>query len=205
MQMINLMHPGYKKNYINPYRHGVMIGNFVEDIIGEDLKQKYEKDDKSDKSQQFVSETKANFVWPKLGEDHIKVPGNDLTMKCNSNFDLNIDFNKKNVSDYLNLQHLTENEYQMNNKNLYLKNQIIAADLTNKFKDPNIQDNIRSQTQSKLKEDHLMDSRGILYTKKSGLVKNLFFGHGDQKNFEKNQYATTYLYNLYFIKICKFS
>jgi len=167
MQMINLMHPGYKKNYINPYRHGVLIGNFVEDMIGEDLKQKYDEEKKNDKSENFVSETKANFSWPKLSDEHIKVPGNDLTMKCNSNFDLNIDFNKKNVSDYLNLHHLTENEYQMNNKNLYLKNQIVAA--------------------------HLKDSRGILYTKKSGLVKNLFFGHGDQKNFERNQYATTYL------------
>ena len=193
MQMINLMHPGYKKSYINPYQHGVLIGNFVEDIIGDDLTQKYEKNVKSDKSKQFISESKANFAWPKLSEDHIKVPGNDLTMKCNSNFDLNIDFNKKNVGDYLNLQHLTENEYQMNNKNLYLKNQIIASDLIYKHNDPNKEDNIRSQTQSKLKEDHLNDSRGILYTKKSGLVKNLFFGHGDQKNFEKNQYATTYL------------
>jgi len=193
MQMINLMHPGYKKNYINPYRHGVLIGNFVEDIIGEDLKNKYEEDEKQDKTQQYISETKNQFKWPKLNDHHIKVPGNDLTMRCNSNFDLNIDFNKKNVSDYLNLQHLTENEYQMNNKNLFLKNQIVASDLTNKKFNPDIQDNIRSQTQSKLKEDHLRDSRGILYTKKSGLVKNLFFGHGDQKTFEKNQYATTYL------------
>ncbi len=193
MQMINLMHPGYKKNYINPYRHGVLIGNFVEDTIGEDLKVKYDLEKKNDKSDNYISETTANFSWPKLKDHHIKVPGNDLTMKCNSNFDLNIDFNKKNVSDYMNLQHLTENEYQMNNKNLYLKNQIIAADITNKFTNENLQDNIRSQTQSKLKEDHLKDSRGILYTKKSGLVKNLFFGHGDQKYFEKNQYGTTYL------------
>lgn len=193
MQMINLIHPGYKKNYINPYRNGVLIGNFVEEMIGTDLKQKYQIEEGMDKSQNFVSESQAQFQWPKLSEDHIQVPGNDLTMKCNSNFDLNIDFNKKNIFDYMNLQHLTENEYQMNNKNLYLKNQIRAADITNKNNNPFIEENIRSQTQSKLKQDHLNDSRGILYTKKSGLVKNLFFGHGKQKDFEKNEYATTYL------------
>ena len=193
MQMINLMHPGYKKSYINPYRHGVLIGNFVEDIVGEDLKQKYENDDKLNKTNAIISESKNQFSWPKLREDHIKVPGNDLTMKCNSNFDLNIDFTKKNLADYKNLQHLTENEYQMNNKNLYLKNQIIASDLIKRCDGTSPDNNIRTQTQSKLKEDHLNDSRGILYTKKSGLVKNLFFGHGSQKNFEKNEYATTYL------------
>jgi len=191
--MINLMHPGYKKTYINPYRDGVLIGNFVEDLIGTDLRTKHEEDETKDKSKFYKSETMEQFEWPKLSERDIKVPGNDLTMKCNSNFDLNIDFNKKNISDYMNLQHLTENEYQMNNKNLYLKGQIVSSDLMKKYNNEKIDDNIRGQTQSKLKQDHLHDSRGILYTKKSGLVKNLFFGHGDQKNFEKNEYATTYL------------
>lgn len=206
MQMINLMHPGYKKTYINPYRNGVLIGNFVEDLIGEDLQKKHSETDnqntqnnQNNKNQSksienfYKSETKDQFEWPKLKPENIQVPGNDLTMKCNSNFDLNIDFNKKNIKDYLNLQHLTENEYQMNNKNLYLKGQIESADLTKKYNNEKLDDNIRGQTQSKLKQDHLQDSRGILYTKKSGLVKNLFFGHGDQKNFEKNEYATTYL------------
>ena len=90
-------------------------------------------------------------------------------------------------------KHLTENEYQMNNKNAFLKGQIVSSDLMKKHNGEKIDDNIRGQTQSKLKQDHLQDSRGILYTKKSGLVKNLFFGHGDQKNFEKSEYATTYL------------
>ena len=193
MQMINLMHPGYKKTYINPYRDGVLIGNFVEDLIGSDLRKKHEEDERKDKTKLYKSEAMAQYEWPKLQEHHIKVPGNDLTMKCNSHFDLNIDFNKKNISDYMNLQHLTENEYQMNNKNLYLREQIVSSDLMKKYNNEKIDDNIRGQTQSKLKQDHLQDSRGILYTKKSGLVKNLFFGHGDQKNFEKNEYATTYL------------
>jgi hypothetical protein len=74
-----------------------------------------------------------------------------------------------------------------------LKGQIVSSDLMKKLNNEKIDDNIRGQTQSKLKQDHIMDSRGILYTKKSGLVKNLFFGHGDQKNFEKSEYATTYL------------
>ena len=191
--MINLMHPGYKKTYINPYRDGVLIGNFVEDLIGGDLTTKHNNDEQKDKSQLYKSESMSQFEWPKLQEEHIQVPGNDLTMKCNANFDFNIDFNKKNISDYMNLQHLTENEYQMNNKNLYLKGQIQESDLMKKHNNQKIDDNICGQTQSKLKQDHLQDSRGVLYTKKSGLVKNLFFGHGDQKNFEKNEYATTYL------------
>ena len=82
---------------------------------------------------------------------------------------------------------------KVNNKNLYQEGQLKESDLMKKYNNQKIDDNICGQTQSKLKQDHLQDSRGILYTKKSGLVKNLFFGHGDQKNFEKKEYATTYL------------
>lgn len=191
--MNNIINKNYRKGYNNPYRHGVLMGNFVEDIIGQDLKKKQEDEQVDMKN--YVSEKMDQFTWPQLKESHVKNTGNDLTMKCNSNFDLNIDFSGKNLEDYLKLQGV--NEYELSDKNTFLPGQIKAEGQAKKynesvtgFVEPN---SIYNETQNMLKNFHQRDTSGHLFTKKSGLVKNLFFGHGiDQKNFDKNEYASTY-------------
>jgi hypothetical protein len=194
---MNIFNQNYRKGYNNPYRHGVLIGNYSEDIFGEDLKHKYEQGIKKN----YVSETMDKFQWPKLNIDDIKVPGNDLTMGCNSNFDLNIDFNNKNVEDYLKLQEnfdKKQREYDLNDKNEFLKNQIKANVQEKKLvatTNPEFtqEKDIKSETQDMLKVFHQKDSNGLLYTKNYGLVKHLFYGHGpDQNKFKSNEYASTY-------------
>lgn len=185
----------YRKGYSNPYRHGVLMGNFVEDIIGQDLKQNFEAESTQaqyshNANPVYQSEKMDAFQWPQLKEQHIKYPGNDLTMKCNSNFDLNIDFTKKNIEDYLRLEE--KNKYELNDKNIFLPGQIKAENDINNMTGMSNQKDINMETQNILKNYHVNDSRGVLFTKKSGLVKNLFFGHGDQRNFDKNEYSSTY-------------
>jgi len=191
--MNNIINRNFRKDYNNQYRHGVLIGNFAEDIIGEDLKLKHDNEYVDKKY--FVTETKEQFIWPQLKDNHVKNPGNDLTLKCNSNFDLNIDFNAKNIEDYLKLQGV--NEFELKDKNVFLPSQLKAENSARKLEENRtgfIETNtINRETQNMLKNFHQQDANGLLFTKKSGLVKNLFFGHGmDQRKFENNEYASTY-------------
>ncbi len=186
--MNGIINPNYRRQYINPYRHGVLIGNFVEDIYGTDLKEKQSQETVNQKN--FISEHTDQFSWPQIKTEHFKNPGNDLTKQFNVNFDFNIDFTTKNMEDYMKLQ--GANEYQLEDKNSFLSSQI-KADKTAKKQLEGSGSNIHSETQNMLKGFHEKDTSGRLYTKKSGLVKDLFFGHGlDQSKFDKSEYASTY-------------
>jgi len=48
------------KNRVDPYRHGVLIGNYVEDIYGQDLAKNYYSS-KNSETNQWVSEAKSKF------------------------------------------------------------------------------------------------------------------------------------------------
>lgn len=186
---MNIFNQNYRKSYINPYRHGVLVGNFVEDIVGEDLRTTYQQE----KPFNAISENHDKFQRPALQEHHFKAPGNEMTMKNNSNFDLNLDFNQKNLEDYMKLEQ--KNLFELKDKNVFIEDQIRSENLTKQMNETltgiQSQRDINSQTQSMLQKFHTKDARGLLFSKKSGVVQSLFFGHGlDQKTFNKNEYAT---------------
>ena len=119
----------------NPYRTGVLIGNYVEDMYGLDLKEKYKKNSQTptynlrsqicyenQKNNTNISEHTDKFRWPQFSKEMLHNPGNELTMTCTSNFDLNIDFNRKNVQDFMTLS--KANEYVLDNKNAFLPDEV---------------------------------------------------------------------------------
>ena len=187
----------------NPYRTGVLIGNYVEDMYGLDLKHIY-KTKSSPHSQppcsnevsknQNISEHTDKYRWPKFSKEMLHNPGNELTMTCTSNFDLNIDFNRKNVKDFMTLS--KANEYVLDNKNAFLPDEVKVENFQKLNEDIKkgiiTPPSVFSETQRALKQNHIKDTNGFLYTRKSGLDNKLLFGHGCQKNFKKNDLASVY-------------
>ena len=195
----------------NPYRSGVLVGNFVEDMYGLDHKRTYktrtspqspnfdskknfcfEKNESS--KNQNISEHTDKYRWPKFSKEMLHNPGNELTMTCTSNFDLNIDFNRKNVQDFMTLS--KANEYVLDNKNAFLPDEVkvenfqkLNEDMVKGIITP---PSVFSETQKALKQNHINDTNGFLYTRKSGLDSKLLFGHGCQKFFSKNDLASVY-------------
>ena len=89
-----MFNQNHRKAFYNGYRQGVLIGNYSEDIFGQDLK---EKQNREENKRENISETMDKFRYPNPSIQHTISPGNDLTLRSNSNFDLNIDFSVKNV------------------------------------------------------------------------------------------------------------
>ena len=181
----------------NPYRTGVLIGNFVEDMFGLDLKQKYENNSKTPKCNlrnQNISEHTDKYRWPQFSKEMLHNPGNELTMTCTSNFDLNIDFNRKNVQDFMTLS--KPNEYVLDNKNAFLPDEVKVENyqkLNEEIKQGIIAPpTVFSETQRALKKNHIDDTNGILYSRRNGLDNKLLIGHGCQKFFNKNDLASVY-------------
>ncbi len=191
----------------NPYRTGVLIGNYVEDMYGLDLKQKYKRNSQTPtyhlrteinyentKNNNYISEHTDRFRWPQFSKEQLHNRGNELTMTCTSNFDLNIDFNRKNVQDFMTLS--KANEYVLDNKNAFLPDEVKVEN--NQKLDEEIKQGIIkpptvfSETQRALKHNHIKDTNGILYTRKNGLENKLLIGHGCQKLFNKNDLASVY-------------
>lgn len=193
---MNTFYSTTTRGNFNPYRHGVLIGNFVEDIFGTDLQKRFRSESQGPSTKKFpISEMVDKYRWPQHRQMDVITPGNDLTMPCNSNFDLNIDFTKKNCEDFLKLA--KDNEYVLDNKNAFLPNEIKAEFQAKKFYETmtgfKMPKDICSETQRRLKEFHMRDTKGVLYSKKQGLSGNLLFGHGmDQKKFKTNEFASTY-------------
>ncbi len=114
-----IFYQNYRKEYINPYRTGVKIGNYNEDLFGEELKDRYKNTRPDPKN--YISESMDKYKWPKPTIRDIQVQGNDFTNTQNSNFDLNIVFTSQNLKDYMKLYHKQEkNPYILQNKNRYL-------------------------------------------------------------------------------------
>ncbi len=172
------------KNFQNPYRSGVFIGNFVEDIYGNDLIKQYDKAPNT--STQWVSEARASYKKPLKVEDH-RNKGNDMTMKYNSNLDLNIDFTKKNLTEIIKEEETRMKDYDLVDKNKFLKSQLPTV-LPQDFRP-----DLKTETQKMLQHYHQKDAHGLLYTKKYGLAKNLYLSHGlNQYKFGENDYSSAY-------------
>ena len=191
----------------NPYRTGVLIGNYVEDMYGLDLKQKYKRVSNSQtsnlrnplncedqKTNPNISEHMDKYRWPHFSKEQLHNRGNELTMTCTSNFDLNIDFNRKNVQDFMTLS--KANEYVLDNKNAFLPDEVRVENyqrLDEEIKQGIIKPpTVYSETQRALKQNHINDTNGFLYSRKSGLENKLLIGHGCQKLFNKNDLASVY-------------
>jgi hypothetical protein len=186
-----MFNQNYRKAYINPYRQGVLIANYSEDKFGLDLKEKFEREEQNKVIN--ISEKTDKYRWPQLKEQHIITPGNELTLKCNNNFDLNIDFTTKNAEDYLKLQEKLNPSFQLNDKNIFLPSEIKSEKQTRSITEGFGESSLKDTIQDRLKQFHQDDTNGVLYSKKSGLVKTLFFGHSvDQKKFNDCEYASVH-------------
>lgn len=180
----------------NPYRTGVLIGNYVEDMFGLDLKEKYGRLSKSISSKRnlAISENTDMYRWPTYSKGELYSPGNELTLPCSSNFDLNIDFNRKNVEDFMTLS--KSNEYVLDNKNSFLRDEVLTDNFRKRGEEESkciiSQPSVFSETQKALKDLHIQDTDGVLFSRQSGLKSNLLFGHGCQKKFDKNDLASVY-------------
>ena len=176
------------KRGANPYRSGVLIGNYVEDMFGLDLKKKYGNNLRRSADFNALTESQDNYRWPKYALKQLGQPGNDLTMSCNMNYDLNIDFTRNKLEDFKTLS--KPNEYSLDNKNVFMPDEIKIMKYQKSLEDEknNIiqKESIETQSQNALSQLNAKDASTILFTKKSGLSGNLMFGHGQQNTFNKN-------------------
>lgn len=94
----------YRKEYVNPYRTGVKIGNYNEDLFGTELQDKYKRMKIDPKM--YISEHHDKYTNPGT-RPQSAMPRqnlNAMTRENASGFDLNIDFTNKNLEDYMTLQ-----------------------------------------------------------------------------------------------------
>lgn len=204
-----------RKEYVNPYRHGVYIGNFIEDLISQDLVKKHKE--ATPDLNQYVSEVRDKYCNPStVFNKNIKAESNRKP-----NFDLNIDFSKKTMQD-INSQ-IQQNIVNNNNRLAYLEksnqasgntstslsnhNSKIQEDMKkdNKMEDflcnsqrdnilsnysdysMEIQKQIGKQTDNFIRKDLV----GLYFTTRSGQANNLLKGHGpNQYNFDKNEFIS---------------
>ena len=169
------------------YRAGVLIGNYVEEMFGLDLKLKYGNLRRSE-DYGNISEKQDKYRYPVYTKEQLGLPGNELTMSCNMNYDFNIDFNRNKPEDYKNLSKF--NEYSLDNKNIFMPDEIkimkYNKSLENEKNNIIPKETIETQTQNALNQINAKDAGTLLFTKKTGLSGNLLFGHGDQNKFNKN-------------------
>lgn len=186
-----------KKEYLNPYRHGVLIANYVEDIYGLDLINSY-RNFKID-NKQYVSETREKFCNPKyIINKNVKEESNRKP-----NFDLNIDFNKKTMSDINDQikQNIInrDNRIKLINKNSEIEDKSKLLDLSSK--DSKLEDflinakrnntlsnysdyssEVQNQVGKQVEGFAKKDLVGLYFTTRSGLANNLLRGHGPFQN-----------------------
>ena len=110
-----------------------------------------------------------------------------MTMKYNSNLDLNIDFSKSTIAEILKEEEERSKEFDLKDKNLFLKSQLPTV------LPPDFKKDLHTETQKCLQQKHQTDANNLLYTKKYGMPRNLFLPHGlDQYKFNNNDYSSNY-------------
>ena len=210
----------FRRQYINPYRSGVKIGNYNEDLFGKELAEKAKKIDynRPQTARNYISESMDQYRWPKQNSNTMYNFGNNLSKTNKSNFDLNIVFNKQNFDDYMKIYQRTEqNPYILEDKNQFTKDEYNVRqrkNLYNKsiqgrpqsaygrsvnykkfYSDGPYQDaneEIIEETQKKLGRAHIQDNEGIYNNEEKGIKNYLLMGHGCQNRFQKTEYASMY-------------
>ena len=220
--MYDFTYNTFRRNYVNPYRSGVKIGNYNEDLFGKELAEKAKQIDynRPKTANNFISESMDQYRWPKQNENTMHNFGNDIAKTNKSNFDLNIVFNKQNFDDYMKVYQRNEqnpfiledknqfakDEYNVKQRrNLYNKNMQRRPQSANRiignnkiktfYSDGPYQDaneEIIEETQKRLGRAHIQDNVGIFNIDEKGINNYLLMGHGCQKNFQKAEYASMY-------------
>ncbi|MCQ2818404.1 MAG: hypothetical protein MJ252_14145 [archaeon] len=153
-----------RKGNFNPYRHGVLIGNFVEDTFGQDLQQKYRSNSYMEKAKKLpLTEHQDRFRWPISKDDGQRTFKNSLTNFNASGFDFNIDFSKnKDPSKRLKLE--TKEELFNHDKNIIYPDELVAQQKMSKtatgFFNPETE-----RCKNILGNLHLKDVKGVLNTR----------------------------------------
>jgi hypothetical protein len=210
----------FRRNYVNPYRSGVKIGNYNEDLFGKELAEKAKQIDynRPNTVKNFVSESMDQYRWPKQNENTMHNFGNDIAKTNKSNFDLNIVFNKQNFDDYMKVyQRNEQNPFILEDKNQFAKDEYnvkqrrniynksiqkrpqsangIVRNYKKFYSDGPYQDaneEIIEETQKKLGRAHIQDNVGIFNIEEKGIKNYLLMGHGCQNRFQKTEYASMY-------------
>jgi hypothetical protein len=167
------------KNRVDPYRHGVLIGNYVEDIYGQDLAKNYYSS-KNSETNQWVSEAKSKFQWPNNNDPVVKSSESKLTTNV-SMYDLNLNLKKPSENNQPNSSN--DDDFKLSQKNT-------IQDYKKTF---SVNKTASTETQRMLNKFHQKDCDGVFLTKKTGLVRDLFFGHGlNQNKFKDTEFSSTY-------------
>ena len=220
--MYDFTYNTFRRHYVNPYRSGVKIGNYNEDLFGKELAEKAKQINynRPYTAKNFISESMDQYRWPKQNENTMHNFGNDITKTNKSNFDLNIVFNKQNFDDYMKVyQRNEQNPFILEDKNQFAKDEYNVKQRRNLY-NKNIQrrpqsvneigrnnnykkfysdgpyqdanEEIIEETQKKLGRAHIKDNIGIFNIDEKGINNYLLIGHGCQKRFQKNEYASMY-------------
>ena len=105
----------------NPYRDGVLMGNFVEDNFGKDLERKYQTGSTLNSGRFYqkpfpISEFTDKYRWPVKGKESFVLDYNEKIKANNTYFNKNIDFTKTDCNDYIKqLQDNKTNNNKINN------------------------------------------------------------------------------------------
>ena len=124
--MYDFNYNNFRRQYINPYRSGVKIGNYNEDLFGKELAEEAKKIDynRPQTARIYVSESMDQYRWPKQNKNTMYNFGNNLSKTNKSNFDLNIVFNKQNFDDYMKVyQRNEQNPFILEDKNSFTKDE----------------------------------------------------------------------------------
>lgn len=220
--MYDFTYNNFRKAYVNPYRSGVKIGNYNEDLFGKELEEKNKQIDyhrPNTAKNNFISESMDKYRWPQVNNQMMKKFGNEYTQTHNSNFDLNIVLNKQNFEDYMKIyQRNEQNPFILDDKNQFTTDEYNVNQNVNKYNksiqkrpqsaniiktkrpktfysDGPYQDaneEIIDEIQKKLRFANVKDSDGIFNSNQTGINNYLLMGHGCQKNFQKTEYASMY-------------
>ena len=219
--MYDFNYNSFRRQYINPYRSGVKIGNYNEDLFGKELAEKAKEIDykRPKTAKNYISESMDQYRWPKQNSNTMHNFGNNLSKTNKSNFDLNIVFSKQNFDDYMKVyQRNEENPYILEDKNSFTKDEYNVKQRLNQYNKsiksrPNsamgrtnnsykkfysdgpyqdANDEIIEETQKKLGRAHIQDNMGIYNNEEKGIKTYLLMGHGCQNRFQKTEYASMY-------------
>ncbi len=71
--MFDFVYREYRQNYVNPYKLGVKIDNYNEELFGKELEEKA-LNNKQKKQNHFLSESQDKFKWPNKNESNKRCP-----------------------------------------------------------------------------------------------------------------------------------
>ena len=113
-----------KGNY-NPYRDGVLMGNFVEDNFGKDLQKKYNTGSTLQSSGWYkkpfpISEFTDKYTWPIKGKESLMLPKDEKIKANNAYFNKNIDFTKTDCNYYIKQLSIAKHKHIINNQKLFV-------------------------------------------------------------------------------------